>query len=184
MLKVIRQLSRNSPNVVQLQVQGTQCRNGSSSTITEYDKDQERKPEQGINKVQLMGRIGRDPQQLKGRNDTEFVSFSVATSQSFRKTNSDNIMQTKTDWHNIVVFGRGMEYVMSNLKKGDRVMIDGKLSYSVQVGDQYTERTNILSEHIRLITRGKRDPQAQDNQLHNQDRRDSSYSRNREDDEF
>ena len=78
----------------------------------------------GLNKVMLIGRLGRDPEIRYSSNNTPICNFSLATSERIRK--GDNF-EEKTEWHRIVVFGNQAENASKFLKKGSLVFVDGKI---------------------------------------------------------
>ena len=78
----------------------------------------------GLNKVMLIGRLGRDPEIRYSSNSTPICNFSLATSERVRK--GDNF-EEKTEWHRIVVFGNQAENASKFLKKGSLVFVDGKI---------------------------------------------------------
>lgn len=81
----------------------------------------------GINKVILVGNLGKDPEVRTIANGALVASFSVATSETF--TNKDGQKVDKTEWHNIVLW-RGLAQIAEKyLKKGNKVYIEGKLRY-------------------------------------------------------
>lgn len=79
-----------------------------------------------LNKVMLIGNLGKDPEVRHLENGTAVANFSIATSESYRDRNSGETI-TNTDWHNVVVW-RGLADVAEKyLKKGDKVYLEGKL---------------------------------------------------------
>lgn len=85
------------------------------------------KLEKTINTITLLGRVGNEPQK-RGNTDHPVVIFSLATHSNYKYMNGD-FMQ-RTDWHRICVFKPSLrDIVMSYLKKGQRVMVTGKISY-------------------------------------------------------
>ena len=85
-----------------------------------------------LNKVQLIGRVGRDPESKKAGEKT-IASFSVATSYG----TGDNV---KTEWHNCTAWDKQAEIALQILHKGDRVYIEGRLSYNT-VGEGAEKKT-------------------------------------------
>lgn len=89
-----------------------------------------------LNKVMLIGNLGKDPEVRHLENGTAVANFSIATSESYRDRNSGEVI-TNTDWHNVVLW-RGLADVAEKyLKKGDKVYLEGKLrsrSYQDQQG--------------------------------------------------
>ena len=81
-----------------------------------------------LNKVQLIGRLGADPeikQMVNGKNDAR---LSIATSQSW-KDKSTGERKEKTEWHRVVIFNEGLvNIVQQYLKKGANVYLEGQLS--------------------------------------------------------
>jgi single-strand DNA-binding protein len=79
-----------------------------------------------LNKVILIGNIGKDPEIRSMSNGNKIASFSVATSESWKDKNGER--QTKSEWHNVVIFSEGLVKVcQSYLNKGSKVYIEGKV---------------------------------------------------------
>jgi len=78
-----------------------------------------------VNKVILIGNLGKDPEVKYTPSGVQIAKFSLATSERVKK--GDN-WEEKTDWHNIVLFARQAEYAKEYLKKGMTVFVDGKIS--------------------------------------------------------
>ncbi|MBO7126257.1 single-stranded DNA-binding protein [bacterium] len=92
----------------------------------------------GLNKVLLIGRLGRDPEIRYSSNNTPICNFSIATSDRIRKGDS---FEEKTEWHRIVVFGNQAENASKFLKKGSLIFVDGKIqsrSYQDKDGNERT----------------------------------------------
>lgn len=80
----------------------------------------------GVNKVILVGRLGRDPEVRITNSGNPITTFSMATSEEWRDKNTGE-KKTKTEWHNIVVFNNLADIASRYLKKGHNVYIEGKL---------------------------------------------------------
>ena len=81
-----------------------------------------------LNKVQLIGRLGTDPEVKQMVNGKSVARLSLATSQSWKDRNTGE-KKEKTEWHRIVVFNEGLVNVVQQyLKKGAQVYIEGQLS--------------------------------------------------------
>ncbi len=81
-----------------------------------------------LNKVQLIGRLGADPEVKQMVNGKSVARLSLATSQSWKDRNTGE-KKEKTEWHRIVVFNEGLVSVIQQyLKKGAQVYIEGQLS--------------------------------------------------------
>jgi single-strand DNA-binding protein len=80
-----------------------------------------------LNRVQLIGNLGRDPELRTTQDGTRIATLSVATSESWRDHVSGERRQ-RTEWHRIVIFNEGLARVAeSYLKKGAQVYLDGAL---------------------------------------------------------
>jgi single-strand DNA-binding protein len=80
-----------------------------------------------VNKVILIGNLGKDPELRYTNSGTAVATFSVATNES-RKDQSGNI-QEKTEWHNIVAWSKLAEICGEYLKKGSKLYLEGRLQY-------------------------------------------------------
>ena len=81
-----------------------------------------------LNKVQLIGRLGADPEIKQMVNGKSVARLSIATSQSWKDRNTGE-KKEKTEWHRIVVFNEGLVNVVQQyLKKGAQIYIEGQLS--------------------------------------------------------
>jgi single-strand DNA-binding protein len=79
----------------------------------------------GINKVILIGNLGKDPEVKTLENGTKVANFTLATSETYK--NRDGQKVTQTEWHNIVLW-RGLADIADRfLKKGNQVYIEGKI---------------------------------------------------------
>jgi len=88
-----------------------------------------------MNKVILIGNLGRDPEVRRLSNGDPVVSFSVATTESW-KDKSSGERRDRTEWHNVVVFNEGLCKVAEGyLRKGSKVCVEGQLQ-----AREYTDR--------------------------------------------
>jgi single-strand DNA-binding protein len=79
----------------------------------------------GINKVILIGNLGKDPEVFTFENGNKKVSFSLATTESFK--NKEGMRVDRTEWHNIVLY-RGLADVATQyLKKGQSIYLEGSI---------------------------------------------------------
>jgi single-strand DNA-binding protein len=76
------------------------------------------------NSVQLIGRLGKDPE-VKTFNNSKKASFSIATTDSYKNQKGEKIEDTQ--WHNIVMWGKLAGVAEKYLKKGNEVAVEGKL---------------------------------------------------------
>mgnify|MGYP002718267819 CR=1 FL=1 len=86
-----------------------------------------------VNKVILLGNIGND---AEGVNET-ITKFSVATTESWTK---DGERQEKTQWHNVVVYGKIAPYLVDRCKKGSQVYVEGRLETRKWTDNNNVER--------------------------------------------
>ena len=78
-----------------------------------------------LNKVMLIGNLGKDPEVRYTPSGSAVASFSVATSEKFKNRNGE--MEERTEWHNVVLWGRQAEVAGEYLSKGKTVYIEGRL---------------------------------------------------------
>ena len=77
-----------------------------------------------INRVELLGRVGTEPEMRYTQSGTAVTKVRLATDR--RRQNGDS----ETDWHNVTAWGKTAEVVNEHVGKGDRVFVAGRLSYS------------------------------------------------------
>lgn len=80
----------------------------------------------GVNKVILVGTLGRDPETKYTQGGVAITSVSVATNESWKDKNTGE-KQERTEWHNVTFFGKLAEIAGQYLKKGGLVYVEGKL---------------------------------------------------------
>ena len=106
----------------------------------------------GVNKVILVGNLGRDPETRYAQNGTAVTRFSVATSESWRDRASGE-QQERTEWHNVVCFARLGEIAGEYLRKGSKVYVEGSLrtrKWQDQSGqDRYS--TEIVAQEMQML---------------------------------
>lgn len=109
----------------------------------------------GVNKVILVGRLGKDPEVRNLDNGATVANFTLATSESYKdKTTGDK--KEITEWHNVVLWRGLAEISQKYLHKGDMVYIEGKLrtrSWEKEGVTRYT--TEIIADNMTMLnTRG------------------------------
>lgn len=105
-----------------------------------------------LNKVQLIGNLGRDPEMRSLPSGQAVAEFSIATSRRYK--DRDGNPQEETEWHNIVVFGRQAEIANQYLRKGRQVYVEGRLrtrSWDDQQSGQKRYKTEIVCEDFRML---------------------------------
>jgi single-strand DNA-binding protein len=106
----------------------------------------------GVNKVILVGRLGKDPEVRNLENGATVANFTMATSESYKdKTTGDK--KEITEWHNIVLWRGLAEIAAKYLHKGDLVYIEGKLrtrSWEKEGVTRYT--TEIIGDNMTMLS--------------------------------
>ena len=106
----------------------------------------------GINKVILIGNLGKDPEVRYMPNGGAVANLTLATSENWKDKTSGET-QERTEWHRVVMFGRLGEIAGEYLKKGSKVYIEGKLQTRKWQGqdgqDRYT--TEIVANEMQML---------------------------------
>lgn len=89
-----------------------------------------------LNKIMLIGNLGRDPEVKMTPSGQQVARFSVATTENWK--NAQGEKQSKTEWHNIVVWGKQAEIAEKYLRKGKQVYIEGRIQYR-----EYTDQAGV-----------------------------------------
>ncbi|WP_069660554.1 single-stranded DNA-binding protein [Arcticibacter eurypsychrophilus] len=123
----------------------------------------------GVNKVILVGHLGKDPEVRHLENGTSVASFTLATSENYTR---DGKKVEQTEWHNIVVW-RGLADVAEKyLKKGELVYVEGKLrtrSYDDKNGVKRYQ-TEVVADNFTML--GKKSPG--DEQSHSEEQKNTA----------
>ena len=115
----------------------------------------------GVNKVILIGNLGKDPELRYTGSGTAVCNFSIATTEKWRDQQS-NEMKERTEWHNIVLWGRQGENAKEYLQKGSPVYIEGRIqtrSYDDKEGNKRWI-TEIVGQRMQFL--GRRGDTARD----------------------
>lgn len=106
----------------------------------------------GVNKVILIGRLGKDPEVRNLDNGAVVANFSIATSESYKDRTTGEKKEI-TEWHNIVLWRGLAEISQKYLKKGDMVYIEGKLrtrSWEKEGVTRYT--TEVVADNMTMLS--------------------------------
>ena len=106
-----------------------------------------------LNKVMLIGNVGKDPEPRHLENGTMFVPITVATTERYKDRNGE--VKEQTEWHNVVCWRGLAEVVEKYVRKGTQIYIEGKLrsrSWEDQNG-QKRYITEIVADTLRLLGR-------------------------------
>ncbi|MBC5775920.1 single-stranded DNA-binding protein [Pontibacter sp. KCTC 32443] len=108
-----------------------------------------------VNKVILIGNLGKDPEVRHLEGGVAVARFPLATSESFKDKNGQK--QEKTEWHNIVLWRGLAEVAEKYLRKGQSVFIEGKIRTSQYQDKEGNQRysTEIVADNMTMLTRGE-----------------------------
>jgi single-strand DNA-binding protein len=104
-----------------------------------------------VNKVILVGRLGRDPETRYTSGGQAVANFSLATDESFKDRNGER--QKRTEWHKIVVWGKQAEIAQQYLKKGSQVFVEGRIQSREWQDKEGQKRTSfeIVASNFRML---------------------------------
>jgi len=106
----------------------------------------------GVNKVFLLGKVGKDPEIRSTPSGTTVATFSLATAD--RRKDAQGNWSDSTEWHNLVAFQRTAEIVRDYVKKGTQLFVEGKIqtrSWDDKESGQKKYRTEILVNELTLL---------------------------------
>ena len=111
-----------------------------------------------VNKVTLIGRLGRDPETRYMPNGDAVCNFSIATDESWKDAQGNR--QERTEWHNITMYRRLAEIAAQYLKKGSLVYLEGRIQSRKYTGKDGIERTayEIICHEMKMLS-GKNEGQ-------------------------
>jgi single-strand DNA-binding protein len=107
-----------------------------------------------VNKVILIGRLGKDPEIRSIPSGTSVAKFTIATDERYTDRNGEK--QERTEWHNIVAWGKLAEICGQYLRKGKLVYIDGHIrtdSWDDKETGQKRYRTEIIANNMQMLDR-------------------------------
>jgi single-strand DNA-binding protein len=104
-----------------------------------------------VNKVILVGNLGRDPEVRYMPSGDAMVNLSIATAENWKDKNGDR--QEKTEWHRVVMFGRLAEIAGEYLKKGSQAYIEGRLQTRKWTDKEGQEKytTEIVADRMQML---------------------------------
>ena len=117
-----------------------------------------------VNKVILLGNLGRDPETRYTTGGDAVTNLNIATSEQWKDKNGEK--QERTEWHRVVLFGRQAEIAGEYLKKGRSVYIEGRLQTRKYTDKDGVEKysTEIVADRMQLIG-GAREGGAGDDEM-------------------
>ncbi|HYV91336.1 MAG TPA: single-stranded DNA-binding protein [Chitinophagales bacterium] len=99
----------------------------------------------GINKVILVGYLGKDPEVRRLENGGMVANFTLATTETYKDKSGNRVDQT--EWHNIAVWNKSAEIAEKYLKKGNLIYLEGKIS-----SREYTDKDNVKRRFYEIRT--------------------------------
>ena len=103
-----------------------------------------------VNKVMLIGNLGRDPETRYSASGNQVTNLNLATTESW--TDSTGNRQDRTEWHRVVIFGKLAEIASQYLHKGSKVYIEGSLRTSQYEKDGITRySTDIIAREMSML---------------------------------
>ena len=109
-----------------------------------------------LNKVMLIGNLGRDPEVRSTPSGQPVASFTLATNRRWR--DKSGAKQEQTEWHNIVVWGRQAEIAGQYLTKGKQIYVEGRLqtrSWEDRQSGEKRYRTEIVCDNFQMLGGGR-----------------------------
>lgn len=118
-----------------------------------------------VNKVILIGNLGRDPEVRYLEGNVAVAKFSVATNESYRDKKGD--WQTQTEWHDVVCWRALAERAEKQLKKGSQVFVEGKLTHRKYQDKDGNDRyvTEVVAHSFRILDKRDAKPGGHDGDL-------------------
>ena len=107
-----------------------------------------------VNKVILVGNLGKDPQTRATPNGQEVATLTVATSEKYKDKAGE--LQERTEWHTVVVWGKQAESCGKYLSKGRQVYVEGRLATRKWTDKEGAERysTEVVAETVKFLGGG------------------------------
>ncbi len=105
-----------------------------------------------VNKVILVGNLGRDPEVRATPSGQSVCNFSLATTERF--TDRAGQQRDQTEWHNVVVWGKQADLCGQYLKKGRQVYVEGRLTtrqYEAKDGTGKRYRTEVVAQRVQFL---------------------------------
>lgn len=106
-----------------------------------------------VNRVILIGNLGRDPEVRRLENGAVVAKFSVATNENYKDKSGE--WQSQTEWHDVVVWRSLAERAEQQLKKGGQIYLEGKLTHRSWKDQEGNNRrtTEVVASYFRLLGR-------------------------------
>ena len=110
-----------------------------------------------LNKVTLIGNVGKDPEIKTFASGNKVASITLATSERYKDRNGEQ--KEDTEWHSVQAFGKLADIVERFVHKGSLLYLDGKIrTRSYEADGRTVFRTEILADHIQMLDRRENRP--------------------------
>ena len=110
-----------------------------------------------VNKVILIGRLGKDPEIKTFASGNKVANITLATSERYKDRNGEQ--KEETEWHSVQAFGKLADVVERFVHKGSLLYLDGKIrTRSYEADGRTMYRTEILADHIQMLDRRENRP--------------------------
>lgn len=108
-----------------------------------------------LNQATLIGFVGDDPKIAQTKNNKTMASFSLATTEKGYTKSDGTTVEDRTDWHNIVFFGKPAEIIQKYVRKGSSLFVQGKMRTRSYEASDHTTRyiTEVIGETFQLLDR-------------------------------
>jgi single-strand DNA-binding protein len=113
-----------------------------------------------VNKVILIGNLGKDPDLRYTPSGQAVATFSLATNERYKDKDGQNV--ERAEWHNIVVWGKQAEMAKEYLKKGRQIFVEGRISYRTYDDREGNKRyvTEVVAQRIQFLGRREDMPES------------------------
>lgn len=110
-----------------------------------------------LNKVTLIGNVGKDPEIKTFASGNKVASITLATTERYKDRNGEQ--KEETEWHSVQAFGKLADVVERFIHKGSLLYLDGKIrTRSYEADGRTMYRTEILADHIQMLDRRENRP--------------------------
>lgn len=129
----------------------------------------------GLNRVELIGYVGRDPEMRHLPNGNAVVNLSMATVESWKDKSGEK--QEKTEWHQVAIYGKLAEIVGQYVKKGSQVFVEGRIETKTWKDKSGAERksTGVIADKLLMLGKKEGGGKEYDNGFSSKDDRSDDY---------
>jgi single-strand DNA-binding protein len=109
-----------------------------------------------VNRATLLGNVGRDPEIKVTGSGTSVANFSIATSERYKDKSGE--WQDRTEWHNVVAYGRPADIIRDYVRKGSKLYVEGRIQTRSWDGNDGAKhyRTEIVVDQVVLLSGGEK----------------------------